>query len=126
MGIKRSPNELKSRPRQFRGHSNKNPESVDPKTAKRVWKAVDELGYLPNTNARTLVSGRSRILGLIVSDITNPFFPELIKGLEDVGIREGYEILVDSTNYDSREWRCAYGGCWSAANGRCRNHDLGA
>ncbi len=78
-----------------------NPESVDPKTAKRVWKAVDELGYLPNTNARTLVSGRSRILGLIVSDITNPFFPELIKGLEDVGIREGYEILVSSTNYDS-------------------------
>lgn len=77
------------------------PETVDPKTAKRVWKAVRELQYFPNTSARSLVSGRSRILGLIVSDITNPFFPEVVKGLEDVAIREGYEILISSTNYDS-------------------------
>lgn len=74
---------------------------VDPKTAKRVWKAVEELGYYPNSQARSLVSGRSRIIGLIVSDITNPFFPELIKGFEDVAIHNCYEILVSSTNYDS-------------------------
>jgi LacI family transcriptional regulator len=49
--------------------------TVDPILAKRVWKAVDEVGYVPNTQARALVSGRSRILGLIVSEITNPFFP---------------------------------------------------
>jgi len=78
-----------------------NPSLVNPKTAKRVWKAIEELRYLPNTQARSLVSGRSRILGLIVSDITNPFFPELIKGFEDVAILNGYEILVSSTNYDS-------------------------
>jgi len=78
-----------------------NPSLVDPKTAKRVWKAIEELRYFPNSQARSLVSGRSRILGLIVSDITNPFFPELIKGFEDVAIRHGYEILISSTNYDS-------------------------
>ncbi|MGA2592696.1 MAG: LacI family DNA-binding transcriptional regulator [Bryobacteraceae bacterium] len=78
-----------------------NPSLVDPKTAKRVWKAIEELRYYPNTQARSLVSGRSRILGLIVSDITNPFFPELIKGFEDVAIQHGYEILISSTNYDS-------------------------
>jgi DNA-binding LacI/PurR family transcriptional regulator len=78
-----------------------NPSLVDPKTAKRVWKAVEELRYYPNSQARSLVSGRSRILGLIVSDITNPFFPELIKGFEDMAIDNGYEILVSSTNYDS-------------------------
>ncbi len=77
-----------------------NPSMVDPKTAKRVWKAVEELKYYPNSQARSLVSGRSRIFGLIVSDITNPFFPELIKGFEDVAIHQGYEILVNSTNYD--------------------------
>jgi LacI family transcriptional regulator len=76
------------------------PETVDPETAKRVWKAVKELQYLPNTTARSLVSGSTRILGLIVSDITNPFFPEVVMGLEDVAIREGYEILISSTNYD--------------------------
>ena len=78
-----------------------NPSLVNPKTAKRVWKAIEELRYYPNTQARSLVSGRSRILGLIVSDITNPFFPELIKGFEDVAIHHGYEILISSTNYDS-------------------------
>ena len=78
-----------------------NPSVVDPKTAKRVRKAVEELRYYPNSQARSLVSGRSRILGLIVSDITNPFFPELIKGFEDVAIANNYEILISSTNYDS-------------------------
>jgi LacI family transcriptional regulator len=74
--------------------------TVDPKLAQRVWKAIDELGYSPNTQARALVSGRSRLLGLIVSEITNPFFPELIQGFEDAAVENGYEILISSTNYD--------------------------
>ena len=78
-----------------------NPETVDPETAKRVRRAAEELNYFPDSHARSLVSGRSRILGLIVSDITNPFFPELVKGFEDVALSHGYEIMVGSTNYDS-------------------------
>jgi DNA-binding LacI/PurR family transcriptional regulator len=78
-----------------------NPAAVDPVTAERVRRAVEELRYFPDSQARSLVSGRSRILGLIVSDITNPFFPELIKGFEDVAVHRGYEIMVSSTNYDS-------------------------
>ncbi len=74
--------------------------SVDPRTAARVRKAIEKLRYYPNLQARSLVSGRSRILGLIVSDITNPFFPELVKGFEDVAVQRGYEIIVSSTNYD--------------------------
>ena len=76
--------------------------TVDPELAKRVWQVIDELGYVPNTQARALVSGRSRILGLIVSEITNPFFPELIKGFEDVAVEHGYEILVSSTDDDPK------------------------
>jgi LacI family transcriptional regulator len=78
---------------------NHNP-TVNPKMAKRVWEVIGELNYLPNTQARALVSGRSRLLGLIVSEITNPFFPELIQGFEDVAVEHGYEILIGSTNYD--------------------------
>src|ERR1700747_1309359 len=77
------------------------PETVDPGTAARVRKPVHDLNYFPNSQARGLVSGRSRILGLIVSDITNPFFPELVKGFEDVAIQHGYEIMVSSTDYNS-------------------------
>ena len=75
--------------------------SVRPGTARRVRQAIEELKYFPNTHARSLVSGRSRIVGLIVSDITNPFFPELVKGFEDAATQKGYEVLLSNTEYDS-------------------------
>ena len=52
---------------------------VSERLSKRVWQAIEHLNYFPNTHARTLVSGRSRLLGIIVENITNPFFPELIQ-----------------------------------------------
>jgi LacI family transcriptional regulator len=76
--------------------------TVNPEIAKRVWDVIDKLDYFPNTQARALVSGRSKLFGLIVSEITNPFFPELIQGFEDIAVAHGYEILVSSTNYDPK------------------------
>jgi LacI family transcriptional regulator len=73
--------------------------SVDPSLAARVVKAAQEMSYTPNPQARALVSGRSGMIGLIVSQITNPFFPELIQSFEDLAVRRGYEILIGSTNY---------------------------
>lgn len=70
--------------------------TVDPELAKRVWKAIDELGYYPNSQARTLVSGKSRLFGLIISDITNPFFPGIVQAFEEIAIQYGYEILLSS------------------------------
>jgi DNA-binding LacI/PurR family transcriptional regulator len=63
--------------------------TVNPRMAKRVWEVIDKFEYFPNTQARSLVSGRSRIFGLIVSEITNPFFPELIQGFEDIAVEHG-------------------------------------
>ena len=74
--------------------------TVNEDLAARVWKAVEEVGYFPNTQARALVSGRSRMLGLIVSEITNPFFPELVQEFENIAVTQGYEVLIGSTNYD--------------------------
>ena len=76
--------------------------TVDPQLAKRVWKVVDELGYYPNTQARALVLGRSRIFGLIVSEITNPFFPEIVQTFEDLAVENKYEILLTSTVHDPK------------------------
>jgi len=81
--------------------------TVDPQLAKRVWKVVDELGYYPNTQARALVSGRSRILGLIVSEITNPFFPEIVQSFEDIAVQHNYEILLTSTVHDPKRMELA-------------------
>jgi LacI family transcriptional regulator len=76
--------------------------TVDPQLSRRVWKVVDELKYYPNTQARALVSGRSRIFGLIVSEITNPFFPEIVAGFEKIAVEHGYEILLTSTVHDPK------------------------
>ncbi|MFZ0958453.1 MAG: LacI family DNA-binding transcriptional regulator [Candidatus Sulfotelmatobacter sp.] len=76
--------------------------TVDPLLSRRVWKVVDELGYYPNTQARALVSGKSRIFGLIVSEITNPFFPEIVAVFERIAVEHGYEILLTSTVHDPK------------------------
>jgi LacI family transcriptional regulator len=56
---------------------------VRPETGQRVLWAARELGYLPNTAARSLVVGRSSIVGLVVPDICNPFFPEITKTFQE-------------------------------------------
>lgn len=73
---------------------------VSERLSKRVWQAIEQLNYFPNTHARTLVSGRSRLFGIIVENITNPFFPELIQSFEETAVANGYEILVSSSNSD--------------------------
>jgi LacI family transcriptional regulator len=74
--------------------------AVSDRLSKRVWQAIEQLNYFPNTHARSLVSGRSRLFGIIVENITNPFFPELIQSFEEVAVANGYEILVSSSNSD--------------------------
>ncbi len=81
--------------------------TVHPHLAKRVWKVVEELGYFPNTQARMLGSGRSRIFGLIVSEITNPFFPEIVHVFEEIAVQHGYEILMTSTVHDRERMKTA-------------------
>ncbi len=76
--------------------------TVNPQMAKRVWNVIEELGYYPNTQARALVSGRSRIFGLIISDITNPFFPEIVQVFEAIAVQHRYEILLSSTSHDPK------------------------
>src|SRR3979411_3440048 len=76
--------------------------TVNPALAKRVWRVVDELGYYPNTQARALVSGRSRIFGLIVSEIINPFFPEIVHVFEQIALEHTSEILVSYTGNDPK------------------------
>lgn len=75
-------------------------DKVTEKTAERVRRAIETLKFYPNTNARALGSGKSSLYGLIISDITNPFFPELVKSFEDVAVQYSQEVLIANTNYD--------------------------
>ena len=73
---------------------------VREKTALRVRRAIAEMHYVPNPNARNLRVGRTRLFGLIVSDVNNPFFPELIDAFEALTAAEGIEVIFTHTNYD--------------------------
>ena len=74
-------------------------------TRRIVLGAVKRMGYIPNVHARHLASGDHRTLGIIISDIENPFFPEIVKGFETRARQLGYDILVSDTNYDPRRTR---------------------
>jgi len=65
----------------------------------RVLRAVDELNYHPNIHARTLARGRSRTLGLIVSNLKNPFFLDIFQALENDAHERGFEVVVANTDY---------------------------
>lgn len=80
---------------------------VRPATVARVQRAVAETNYVPNPNARSLRAGRTRLFGLIVSDVKNPFFPELIDAFESLASDHGIEVIFTHTNYDpQRLQRC--------------------
>jgi DNA-binding LacI/PurR family transcriptional regulator len=76
--------------------------TVDPVLARRIRKVIEKEGYFPNTNARALVRGHSRSVGLIVSEITNPFFPEIVQTFAKLGVQHNYEILLSSIDHDPR------------------------
>ncbi|MBO0848170.1 MAG: LacI family DNA-binding transcriptional regulator [Pseudonocardia sp.] len=69
-------------------------ESVDPQLAARVRKAAAELGYHPNGLARSLRKRRTAVLALIISDVENPFFTAIARGVEDVALTAGYSVVL--------------------------------
>lgn len=75
---------------------------VREKTAERVRRAVAEMSYVPNPSARSLRAGRTRLFGLIVSDVNNPFFPELIDAFEALASARGIDVIFTHTNYDPK------------------------
>ena len=70
------------------------PDLVRPQTRARVEAAMERLGFIPNASARQLRAGRSRCLGLVVLDVTNPFFTEVARGVEDYAQAEGYAVIL--------------------------------
>ena len=71
--------------------------SVSRKTQEKVWRAATVLGYTPNVLARSLITGRSRIIGLVVANLQNQLYPKALELLSLELKREGYHILVYMT-----------------------------
>lgn len=76
---------------------------VKTSTRSRVLRAVEELNYHPNLHARSLARGKSRILGIIVSNMENPFFLDIYRTLESDAHARGLEVVVANTGYRSQQ-----------------------
>ena len=88
-----------------------NPETrsqVKVETAERVLQVAEAAGYLPNGIARGLRIKRSYTIGVLVPDITNPFFPPVLRGLDDVFSSCGYQTLIANTDDEARREESAY------------------
>lgn len=72
---------------------------VRPETAARVRKVIEEMRFVPNGSATTLKYGRSSTYGLIIPDITNPFFPEFIRSFEGILVEQNQDMLMATTDY---------------------------
>lgn len=73
---------------------------VEEDTKKRVLEVIEELGYRPSNVARSMVSKRTKTAGLLISDVGNPFYSEVILGVEEAARAQGYNIFLCNTSYD--------------------------
>ncbi|HEV2232333.1 MAG TPA: LacI family DNA-binding transcriptional regulator [Terriglobia bacterium] len=80
---------------------------VAPQTRRRVLEAISKLNYYKDAHARRLAVGRSDFFGLIVSDIENPFFPEIVKSFQAAALDRGFDLLLSNTNYDPNRTEAA-------------------
>jgi DNA-binding LacI/PurR family transcriptional regulator len=76
---------------------------VKSSTRDRVLKAIEELKYHPNLHARSLAWGKSRTLGVIVSNLENPFFFDIYKTIESDAREHGYEVVMANTGYRAEQ-----------------------
>jgi len=72
-------------------------------TRQRVLKTMAEVSYYPNVVAQSLRRKKTNTVGLVISDITNPFFPEVVRGIEKQLIRKGYSIILANTDDDTEK-----------------------
>jgi LacI family transcriptional regulator len=76
------------------------PQIVAPQTRERVLRVIDELGFVRNESARHLRTGAGRIIGLVILDLSNPFFTDLARGVEDRANEAGYSVIVCNSDED--------------------------
>ena len=72
---------------------------IAPETEQRVLEVVRQLNYYKNVHARRLATGRSDLFGLVISEIANPYFPEIIRGFQAAAWERGFDVLLFNTEY---------------------------
>ena len=74
---------------------------VSPETREKVLSAAEEMGYRPNIHARSLKTNKTNTIALLVPDISNPFFADIAKAVDEVAFSKGYTTLLCSSNWNT-------------------------
>jgi LacI family transcriptional regulator len=74
---------------------------VKPSTREKVMKAADKLSYRPNELARSMITGKTKSIGVVCGDVYNPFFAGILRGITDVATERGYTVLIANSD---EEW----------------------
>jgi DNA-binding LacI/PurR family transcriptional regulator len=74
-------------------------QNISPETEQRVLEVVRQLNYYKNVHARRLATGQSNLFGLVISEIANPYFPEIIRGFQAAAWDRGFDVLLFNTEY---------------------------
>ncbi|MDK2807501.1 MAG: LacI family transcriptional regulator [Clostridiales bacterium] len=88
--------------------NNKGGQTLSEETKEKVWKAVNDLGYVPNLSARILANNKSNLIGVVIPQtekdkefmFSNPFYSEFLSSLEYTARKKGYHVLISGTNAD--------------------------
>ncbi len=78
---------------------------IGPETRARVMAAVAELGFHPNQYARSLRGMRSRMIAILIADITNPFYHPLVRAVQDVAFQHGYDVMIANSDHTAEKER---------------------
>ena len=81
--------------------------SVSPTTKEKVLAAADELGYRANSLARSMITGTTNTIGVVLADIENPFFSRALRGIADTAHAAGFEVILTNTDEDAGTERAA-------------------
>ncbi|MHB8062649.1 MAG: LacI family DNA-binding transcriptional regulator, partial [Ruminiclostridium sp.] len=81
--------------------ANKKPQGISPKKRDYVQQIINEMGYTPSGLARGMITKHTSTIGLVIPDITNPFFPLMARGVEDYAQANGYSVFLCNTDGDS-------------------------
>lgn len=73
-------------------------DSFSKETKNRVLEIVEEMNYKPNALARSLITRKTKTIGLVLPDITNPFYPEVARAIEDIANNKGYSVMLCNTD----------------------------
>lgn len=80
-------------------------QSIGAETRERVLKLIEETGYVPNGIARSMITKQTRTLGLMIPDITNPYFASMARGIEDAARKAQYHVILCNTDENQERER---------------------